>query len=416
MPTQGTAIAGLFREQAGLLVAQLARRYGAHRLDDIEDAVQDALLAAMRTWPLRGQPDNPGGWLHRAARNALIDRLRRAHKEVNDEPPEQAADEPPSNASFDGDLLELLFLCALPELTPGLRLSLMLKLACGLGAAEIAGVLLTSEASVLQRIVRAKEAVRAAASRPALPDELPLLQERIQSVAQSIYLLFTVGYFSSHAQAWFQPELCRDALRMARVLADDPRTRTAETGALAALLCFSAARMPARGAPDAPPIPLAAQDRSLWLRPLIDEGFRRFDRSIDGRELTRYHIECAIAACHARAASMATTDWEAVLGHYDLLCQLYPSPSAQLNRLVALARAQGATVALAELGTATQLRDIEDTTAYHATLAQLHEELGNTAAARAHYEGAARLADGTTLAQSLRRRAQRLDGLSAGIP
>lgn len=396
-------VAELFRNESARLIAQLTARFGAQRLEAIEDAVQDALLAAMRAWPIAGTPQSPRAWLQRAAHNALIDRWRRQRRETNYAVEEltQLADAvlPTVGEARDGlseDDLALLFLCCAPSLPLPSQVALTLKLACGLGTREIARALLESESNIAQRIVRAKSALREAAL-PTLPGKLTELRERTATVAQVVYLLFDIGYFNEAAEAWLQPALCRDALRMARVLADHEATASPETLALSALLCFAAARLPARGVATAAPIPLGQQQRERWDRQLVNEGFWRFDRSIGGPNLSRYHIEAAIAACHARAPSFAATDWQEILTHYDRLCRDFPSPIATLNRIVALAKVRGHSQALQSLETAQNLTPLENSVAYQATMGRLQEELGRGDEAAARYRQAAQYAGNTAL-------------------
>jgi RNA polymerase sigma-70 factor (ECF subfamily) len=232
------------------------------------------------------------------------------------------------------------------------------------------------------------------------------VQQRLPRILNAIYLLFDAGYLSPRHPQWFRPLLCEDALRLSRMLAAHPLTAEPETHALAALLHLTAARAPARVDAEGHPIPLARQDRSRWDQAAINAGMQYFAAAIRGDALTRYHIEAAIAATHAGAASMATTDWVQILRHYDQLCELHPSPVATLNRIIALRYARGAEAALHELRSSDELHAVQDSLIYHATLAELHEALEEHHQAAEAFEAAAQLAQSDTLAALFRRRAQ----------
>jgi RNA polymerase sigma-70 factor (ECF subfamily) len=402
-------VADLFRRESGRLIALLANRIGVARIDLVEDAVQDALISAMRNWSINTVPTNPSAWLYTAARNALTDRLRRARFEV----PAEITHEPAADAdhsfsaegAFNDELLRLIAFCCHPALTPASQLALTLRLACGLSVEEIAHALLTSPQSIMQRIVRAKRELRdAEVSFDIAPREL--VQERLPRILNAIYLLFDAGYLSPRHPQWFRPLLCDDALRLVRMLADHPLTAEPETHALAALLHLTAARSPARIDVEGHPVPLAKQDRAHWDQSAINAGMEYFSRSIRGESLTRYHIEAAIATVHASATSMETTDWAQIVRHYDQLCESFPSPVATLNRVIALRYARGAQEALMALRASDELHVVQDTLVYHATMAELHEALEEHEQAAAAFEAAADLAESDTLAELFRRRAR----------
>ncbi|HEY5808399.1 MAG TPA: DUF6596 domain-containing protein [Povalibacter sp.] len=409
MSDEHALLAGLFRHEAGRLVAILTKRVGPSRLDLVEDAVQDALVSAMRTWPLQGIPRNPSGWLHTAARNALTDRFRRAKFEVPgdvDLEPSTGADTAfSSEASLQDELLNLIAYCCHPALTPSAQMALTLRLACGLSVPEIAGALLAKPDSIAQRIVRAKRELRELAVSFQLPAARELVEERLPTILHAIYLLFDAGYLSLHHERWLRPALCSDAVRISRLLALHPATEEPRAHALAALLHFSAARLPARSDADGRPVPLAQQDRSKWDRSLIAAGFSHFDAAIGGDTISRYHIEAAIAAVHARATAFADTDWKEILGHYDALNELFPSPVVSLNRIIAMRYARGADAALEEFNATDSLRDLQESLMYYATLGELHSALGNDSHAVDAYQRAAALAGNDALQIIFRSRA-----------
>lgn len=402
-------VADLFRRESGRLIALLANRVGVARIDMVEDAVQDALISAMRNWSINTVPTNPSAWLYTAAKNALTDRLRRARFEVPAEftlePAFDADDSFSAEGAFNDELLRLIAFCCHPALTPASQLALTLRLACGLSVEEIAHALLTSPQSIMQRIVRAKRELRDAdVTFDIAPREL--VQERLPRILNAIYLLFDAGYLSPRHPQWFRPLLCDDALRLVRMLADHPLTAEPETHALAALLHLTAARSPGRIDDEGHPVPLAKQDRSRWNQAAIDVGMEYFSRSIRGDALTRYHVEAAIATVHASASSMETTDWAQIVRHYDQLCELFPSPVATLNRVIALRYARGAHEALMALRASDELHAVQDTLVYHATMAELHEALEERDQAAAAFSAAADLAESDTLAELFRRRAR----------
>ncbi len=407
-------VADLFRREAGRLTALLASRVGAARIDLVEDAVQDALIAAMRSWPIHGTPANPPAWLYTAARNAMTDRLRRAlFEKTRVDPidiPTVADDRFAAEDTLSDELLRLIAYCCHPLLSPGAQLALTLRLACGLSVAEIADALLAEPAAIAQRIARAKKELRSAGVELDVAPHL-LIAERLPGVLNAVYLLFNAGYLSTQHEEWLRPALCADALRLSRLLAAHTSVSEPETHALAALLHFAAARMPARSDAEGRPVPLALQDRSRWDQSLIARGFMHFDASIAGETVTRYHIEAAIAASHARAADMESTDWIQILGLYDQLCTLYPGPAATLNRIIALRYARGAQEAFASIATSQELDSVQDSLVYHATIGDLHASLGAHERAAQSFANAAALAGSSTLAAMFRERERAARGM-----
>jgi RNA polymerase sigma factor (sigma-70 family) len=400
----------LFRRESGRLIALLTSRAGPMRIDAVEDAVQDALVAAMRHWPLHGIPENPAAWLYSAARNALTDRLRRLKFETQrpdiDPPCESLQPGFPSEGQLNDELLRLIVYCCHPLLSQGAQVALTLRLACGLSVQEIAEGLLTTPESVAQRIVRAKRELRNRQVTFDLPTAAELVADRLPGILNVIYLLFDAGYLSAQHGEWIRPVLCADAVRIVRILAAHPATAQPETHALAALLHLSAARLPARVDAAGQPIPLAEQDRSKWDGELIAAGYRHLGKASRGDTLTRYHIEAAIAAVHARATCIEDTDWQEILAHYDDLCMLCPGPVSSLNRIIALRYAQGAQPALQALMTCEAAARLQDSLIYQATLAELHDALGEHARAAEAFTAAAGLAGNPTIAELLQKRAR----------
>ena len=331
----GPLVDQLFRRESGKMTAWLVRWLGPGQSDLAEDAVQEALVSALRAWPFKGVPDAPAPWLWRAARNAAIDRLRRSGRETTAEELPEIPDEAATRGSDDDELL-LLFLCADPSFNAETAVPLTMKLACGFSDAEIAGALSADTSTIRQRIVRAKRLWR---------DTIPVfdisaqdLQERCGAVMNVIYLMLNEGYGGHNPVHWQRTEVCREAARLSVLLAQHRDINRSDVDALAALCLFQAARTPGRVNTAGDILLTDAQDRSLWNRKLIAEGFRWLDRAGRGSDLTTYHLLAGIASCHVMAQSYAETDWEQVRAYYDSLVEIDPgSPFHKLNRAVAMA-------------------------------------------------------------------------------
>lgn len=343
----------LFRHHAARLTAHLTRRLGPARLELVEDAVQEALLRALRVWPFEGTPERPEAWLHRVAWNAARDALR-TERTAAEHAPGLARADGESADEFEADevrdeTLAMAFVCCHPELTPTSRVALSLKSLCGFSTREIAAALLMREATVGQRLTRAKETLRTRAVDFGIPtqDRLP---ERLDNLLDVVYLLFNEGYSAHGGDALVRHELCAEALRLCALLvADGAPTAKPEAFALASLCHLQAARLPARLDAEGRPVPLAEQDRARWDRAAIAQGFWLFARSLHGGREHALHLEAAIASEHAKAANYAATDWAAILRLYDRLTALRDTPPVRLNRAVAVAKVHGAAAGLEEL-------------------------------------------------------------------
>lgn len=383
--TTGPLVERLFRREYARLVARLARRLGAGRLELAEDAAQEALLRALRTWPFEGVPDRPAAWLAAVAERAAVDALRAVGRETE---LARAEDAPAPGGPVaaeedrDADVLRLMLLCCHPRLPVESRLALVLKDVCGFGLGEVAAGLLARPEAVKRRLSRAHAILRGVDLDAAEPGDRAA---RLDSLLLALYLLFNEGYAASGDGEPVRVELVAEALRLARRVAADPACAGPRAEALTALFCLQAARLPARLDGEGVPLSLAEQDRARWDRALLAEGFARLERSLAGPEETRYHLEAAIAACHAGAPTYGATDWERVLGLYDRLLAAHPSPVVRLNRCVPLAQVRGAATALGEL------ERIDPTDAppqLAATRAQLLWLAGRTAEAAPAFEAA----------------------------
>ncbi|HEY0556674.1 MAG TPA: sigma-70 family RNA polymerase sigma factor [Thermoanaerobaculia bacterium] len=339
----------LFRREAGRMVAVLTRLLGTEHLGLAEDVVQEALIKALRTWPFQGVPDNPGGWLMRVAKNRALDLLRRdinlARKEEElrgwtaalTSPAGDPAD--PDGEALD-DQLRMIFICCQPAVPRDARVALTLKIVGGFGVPEIARAYLAKDATIAQRLVRAKrkiQEIRPPFEVPA-PAELPAA---LDSVLEALYLMFNEGYAASAGEELVRQDVCAEAIRLARLVAEHPSLDLPKAHALAALLLLQAARNPARVDPEGNLLLLSEQDRDLWDRSKIAAGFHHLDRAARGTEMSTFHLEAGIAAAHAMAPSDEATDWPYILSLYDSLLALKGSPVVALNRAVALAMAKG---------------------------------------------------------------------------
>ena len=313
-----------------------------------EELAQEALVAALEKWPGSGVPDKPGAWLMAAARNRALDHFR--HRKLAEEKHEQIAREseegfmPDFDANLEDDigddLLRLIFTACHPVLSTEARAALTLKLLCGLTTEEIAHAFLVPEATVAQRIVRAKRTL----SEARVPFEVPRGEElsaRLASVLEVVYLVFNEGYSATAGDDWMRPALCEDALRLARILAE-LAPEEPEVHGLVALMEIQASRFRARAGPTGEPVLLLDQDRARWDHVLVRRGLAALERAEGfGGALGPYTLQAAIAACHARANAPAETDWKRIVALYDALAQLMPSPIVELNRAVAVAMAYG---------------------------------------------------------------------------
>ena len=367
------------------MVSALTRVLGPSYLDVAEEVVQEALLRALQRWPHEGVPAHPEGWLYTVARNLALDRARRTAS-LATKLDALAMDLPETGPLADpavDDELAMIFMCCHPALPAEARIALCLKTVGGFSVEEMASLFLVKPATIAQRLVRAKRILRDREIVFELPgeEELP---ERLETVLQAIYLLFTEGYGAGGGMV-VRRDLAEEGLRLVSLLAADPATGRPETHALAALLHLQASRLSARTDADGTILLLGEQDRSRWDRRRMAQGFRHLELASEGSRITTWHLEAAIAAAHAASPDMAATDWWGILDLYDQLLALSPSPVVALNRVVALAEVAGPEDALRALETI-ETPGLPVWPLRAATRATLLDRLGRRAEARVAWE------------------------------
>ncbi len=382
----------LFRSHAGRMVAHLTGFLGPEHLQLAEDVVQEALLKALQHWSYSGIPQNSAGWLFRVARNAALDAVR--HHTLTGEKSaelvaehlrnaEGAADDTVLEEQLRDDELRMVLMCCHPALPQDARVALSLKTVGGFSVREISRAFLADEATIAQRLVRAKRQIREMNIRFELPAGQDLAA-RMDSALEVIYLMFNEGYTAQVGEDLVRQDLCGEALRLGRLLATSS-VGTPQTHALVALTAFQAARLPARVDAAGELVLLENQDRSQWDRNLIALGFHHFGLCAEGNVVTSYHVQAAIAATHARAQEGRATEWELILELYDQLLELSPSPVVELNRVVVVAKVNGPVAALAELEPLSTNRSLRNYYLLPAVHGQLLLEIGDKPGASRYF-------------------------------
>jgi RNA polymerase sigma factor (sigma-70 family) len=390
----------LFRHESGKLVSVLTGIFGIDRLQLAEDVVQEALIRAMETWPFYGVPKNPAAWLTQTAKNLALDLIRR-EKLFHDKQPQIIATieqwSPDTIAGYlpllDGEIkdgrLRLMFACCHSSLPIEAQTALALKTLCGFSPAEIATAFLTTEVAINKRLTRARQRIQELK----LPFEIPSgedLAPRLDAVMQVLYLLFNEGYKASAGENLVRDDLCFEALRLTTLLAEHPAGNQPRVHALLALMLLNAARAQARTDADGNILRLKDQDRALWNRELIARGFHHLGQSASGHEITAYHLEAGISACHCAAANYESTDWPQILSLYDRLVELDPSPIIALNRAVAVSQVHGPTAAIAAVENIRR-KDLESYYLLYAVLGEFEQQRGEFNKAAAHLRQAIEL-------------------------
>lgn len=377
-------IDALYRAESRRVLATLIRLLGD--FDLAEEALQDAFLAALEQWPRDGLPAHLRAWLVSAGRFKAIDAIRRrARFDPLDELPEPIAPIDETEEEIEDDRLRLIFTCCHPALSSEAQVALTLREICGLTTEEIAHAFLTRPSTLAQRIVWAKGKIRAARIPYQVPSEAEL-PERLDAVLRVIYLVFNEGYATSSGDSLTRADLSGEAIRLGRLLVallPEP-----EAQGLLALMLLHESRRAARSSPGGDLILLEEQDRSLWNREQIAEGVARVEQALTSRRFGPYSLQAAIAAVHAEAPVASATDWAEIVGLYDLLLRMEPSPVIELNRAVAVAMRDGPAVGLALIDALMARGELAEYRLAHAARADLCRRLGRTAEARVSYERA----------------------------
>ena len=386
-----------FRHESGRLVSVLTGIFGWRNFDLVEDMVLATLADALEAWRHRGVPDNPSGWVHRVARNKILDALRRekirqrvlAEYGATLRTFQDELDQRFNESEIEDSQLRMMFACCHPALSRANQLAFTLKALCGFGSVEIARALLVSEETIKKRIQRA----RAVLIEAEVPLDSPAdaeLDARLGAVHQVLYLLFNEGYSSSQGEAAIRADLCEEAVWLCHLLCSHPRFGTPATHALMALMLFHAARLEARLDEGGGILLMEEQDRGKWDRRLIARAEEFLSRSAAGTVISPFHLEAAIAAHHCAASSYAATDWPEILRLYDALLGIHRSPVYLLNRAIVVAQIEGAQAGLRELLEAGGDRAFEQYSLYDATLGELYRRAGEWEQARVCFEAARR--------------------------
>jgi RNA polymerase sigma-70 factor, ECF subfamily len=392
----------LFRRQAGQMVATLTRTLGTRHLALAEDAVQDALITAMQQWPFRGIPQHPEAWLFQVARNRALDRLRHGKMAIDKAPAigrESAVVDSPGERALlrhelpplEDDQLGLLFLTCQPSLAAEARVALALKLVGGFSVREIARAFLTQESTIAQRLVRAKRHLRDQQLTFGMPDARDL-PARLDSVLDSLYLMFNEGYAATSGDQLIRDDVASEAIRLAQMITMHPAVSAPRACALVSLMLLHAARFPARVDSEGTLFLLRDQDRSRWDRAMIAAGMRALGRASAGDQITPFHLEAGIAACHAAAATWASTDWRQIVELYNDLLALTRSPVVAMNRAIAVSRIEGPLSGLAALAGIENFEILDRYPLLPAIQAELWREAGEVERAVQCYRAALGLA------------------------
>jgi RNA polymerase sigma factor (sigma-70 family) len=405
----------LFRHEAGKLISVLTGIFGIDRLQFAEDVVQESLVRALRTWPYVGIPKNPAAWFTQTAKNLAIDLIRR-EKLFHDKQAEIIAfmeewgsDPGSESPSFENEIkdgrLRLMFACCHPVMSPEDQTALALKTLCAFSAAEIAKAFLTTEAAIAKRLTRAKQKIR----EEQIPFEIPAgeeLSRRLDAVLQTLYLLFNEGYKASSGDHLIREELCQEAIRLASLLAEHPAGNQPRTHALLALMLLNAARLPARTDSEGNILRLNEQDRSTWNQAMIACGMMHLSKSAAGNELSAYHLQAGIAACHCAARDYESTDWRKILSLYDQLLEIDDSPVVALNRAVAVANVHGPKAGIEAVEGIQNGSQLNSYYLLYAVLGEFEKQLNNFQAAIDNFRKALKLTELTSEQLFLSKRLQ----------
>jgi len=397
------------------MVAILTRVFGIEHLNLAEDVVQEALVRALQTWPFYGVPKNPSAWIMRASRNLALDVVRRRkvfqskQSEIirlmdrHDVAPDEMIF---SEEEISDDRLRLMFVCCHPAIPAEAQVALALKTLCGFSVEEIAHAFLTSDAAIAKRLTRAKQKIHQAR----IPFEIPTgqeLQQRLDNVLQSLYLLFNEGYKASSGENLVREELCEEAIRLGQLLVAHPIGNQPKTHALVALMLLNAARNATRLDSEGNLLRLQEQDRARWNKSMIALGMYHFASSAAGDALSEYHLQAGIAACHCAAENYGSTDWQKILSFYDELVEFDHSPVVALNRAVVIGNIRGPKAGLEAVRRVRGLSKLSSYYLLYAVLGEFESQLGNFKAAAEHLRRSLELAGTKSERAFLLKRLQR---------
>lgn len=394
-------VENFFRHETGRLHGALVRLLGVHNLSLAEDIAQEAMLRALRTWSMGGVPPNPSAWITRVAMNLAKDALRHKRMSTAKESAivthqEQMMPTPAiaweAAHEIRDDALRLMFVCCHPSIAPDAQVMLALKVLCGFSTGEIARAFIGStEAAIEKQLTRTKQRIQESGIGFDIPEGEDLTP-RLNGVLASLYLLFNEGYKASSGDRLLREELCQEAIRLTSLLVTHPVGRTPRSRALLALMLLTAARFPSRLDEQGDLLRLDDQDRTKWDQGLIERGLYELVEAAQGGELTEYHLQAGIAACHCTAPDRASTDWTRILSHYDELNRLKPSPVIALNRAVAIAYVHGPQAGLDAIAEIPQRERLQAHYLYHAVVGELHWRMKNGTAAAESFRRALQLA------------------------
>jgi RNA polymerase sigma factor (sigma-70 family) len=401
------------------MVAILTRIFGIEHLNLAEDVVQEALARALQTWPFYGVPQNPSAWIMRASRNLALDVVRRRKVFQNKQAeiirlmdrdgaaPDEAIF---SEDEISDDRLRLIFVCCHPAIPAEAQVALALKTLCGFGVGEIAHAFLTTESAIAKRLTRAKQKIHQAR----IPFEIPAggeLEQRLDNVLQSLYLLFNEGYKASSGENLVREELCEEAIRLMELLVAHPAGNQPKTHALLALMLLNAARNPTRMDSQGNLLRLQEQDRTRWNKSMIARGIFHLAQSAAGDELSEYHLQAGIAACHCAARDYESTDWQKILSLYDRLIEYDQSPVVALNRAVVIAKIHGPKAGLKAVRNVRDLSKLSSYYLLYAVLGEFEMHSGNLQIAAEQFRRSFELAETKSERAFLLKRLQRcVDG------
>jgi RNA polymerase sigma factor (sigma-70 family) len=382
----------LFRHESGRIVAVLTRIFGSENLDLAEDVVQDSLIEAIKQWAYKGVPDNPSSWLFKVAKNKALNIINRekykrqystevVHLLQSEWTAGPAADHLFSENEILDDQLRMMFTCCHPSISPDSQVALILKTLCGFSIPEIARAFFTNDENINKRLVRARQKIRESI----IPFEIPAgngLKSRLQTVLETIYLLFNEGYSASKGSDLIRYEVCEEAIRLAGIITHHPSVQPkSNIYALLALMQLNASRFKARQDAKGNILTLEQQNRSLWDISLMEKGFLNLEKSMPADEISIYHILATISSYHCSSPDYKSTDWKSILSLYDRLMQIDNSPVVLLNRAVALSKVAGAETAIAELEQLKNIPSLKSYYLFYAVQAEFYMEIEQFSAA-----------------------------------